>query len=298
MARTLKDCPVTGCRSQQLKKLSNHLKQTHGFNRMDRQKWLEKANQMSSKEFPLVKAQKQAPVSAALWSPHNDNTRLTNWWASECLLPFNSCSSIMVTGGSGSGKTTWINVLFQNLEKMCVPTTPEAVLYCYSVYQPLFDEMKKSLPNIMFHEGLPSQEDIERFANGRHRLIVIDDLMHSVGSNTNIELLFTQGCHHRKLSVIYITQNLYQQGKTSRTIALNTQYLVLFRNFRDASQVSFLGRQLYPRQSSMFVDVYKDCTAEPYSYLVIDMAPNSNDLYRLRTRIMPGDDPIVYIPGV
>ena len=29
--RKLKDCPVPGCRSKQLKKLSNHLKQVHGI---------------------------------------------------------------------------------------------------------------------------------------------------------------------------------------------------------------------------------------------------------------------------
>ena len=68
------------------------------------------------------------------------------------------------------------------------------------------------------------------------------------------------------------------------------------RNLRAASQISHLGRQLYPGKASMLEEVYRDCTQEPYTYLVIDLAPESDDKYRLRTRVFPGEDPVVYIP--
>ena len=41
--RTLRDCPVRGCKSKQLKKLSNHLKQVHGIN--DRKELLQQAKE-------------------------------------------------------------------------------------------------------------------------------------------------------------------------------------------------------------------------------------------------------------
>ena len=63
-------------------------------------------------------------------------------------------------------------------------------------------------------------------------LIVIDDLMHRVVEDKEMELLFTQGTHHKCVSVILITQNLYPRGKHARTIALNTWYLVLMKNLR------------------------------------------------------------------
>ena len=44
---------------------------------------------------------------------------------------------------------------------------------------------------------------------------------------------FTKYVHHRNLSIMYIVQNVFCQGKRSRTIVLNTKYMVLFKNPRD-----------------------------------------------------------------
>jgi hypothetical protein len=49
------------------------------------------------------------------------------------------------------------------------------------------------IPNITFHQGLPSPEVVDEFtADRHHRLIVLDDVMHRVVQNVNMELLFTQ----------------------------------------------------------------------------------------------------------
>jgi len=40
--------------------------------------------------------------------------------------------------------------------------------------------------------------------------------------------LFTKGRHHRNISVILITKNLFHQGRFSRDISLNAKYLVVF----------------------------------------------------------------------
>ena len=66
-------------------------------------------------------------------------------------------------------------------------------MYCFGIHQPLFNEMEKTIPNITFHQELPSPEVIDKFtADRRHRLIVLDDLMHRVVQNVDMELLFTQ----------------------------------------------------------------------------------------------------------
>jgi hypothetical protein len=173
---------------------------------------------------------------------------------------------------------------------------PKKILYCYGIYQSLFDDMKRNLKHIRFQQGLPTVTDIDEFANGQHGLIILDDLMHNLISNKDIESLFTQGCHHRHFSVIFISQNLYGQGRSSRTIALNTWYLIIFKVIRDMGQLMTLGRQLYPGKSGVLVETYRDVMLTPYSYLVIDLTPHAKDEYRLRTRVFPGVDPIVYVP--
>ena len=59
-----------------------------------------------------------------------------------------------------------------------------------------------------------------------------------------ITLWFTRKGHHRNASVVYITQNLFQQSKSSRTISLNAHYLVLFQSPRDKMQIKVLANQL------------------------------------------------------
>ena len=94
-------------------------------------------------------------------------------------------------------------------------------------------------------------------------------------------------------NLILITKNLHPGGKHARTISLNTWYMVLMKNLRDVSQVSILGRQLYPGKSKGFLQAYEDAlNSEKYGYFVVDMNPHAVDRYRLRTRIFPEEDPI------
>ena len=181
---------------------------------------------------------------------------------------------------------------------MFVPKPPSNILYCYGVYQPLFDDMKITFgDDIRFVEGLPSSEDVDNLtSDGRHHVIVLDDVMQKVVQSQDMALLFTQGCHHKNLSVIFMTQNLFAQGKSSRNIALNTTYLVLLKNVRDASQSALLGRQLYPGKTDGFMCAYAEIMGESRGYLIIDLAPDTPDEMRLRTRVFIGEDPIVYAP--
>ena len=156
--------------------------------------------------------------------------------------------------------------------------------------------MERTIPNFYCKQGLPSVEELDELTRDkRHKLIIIDDLMHEVMGNKDMELLFTQGTHHKCVSVKLITQNLYTGGKHARTIALNMWYMVLMKNLRDVSQVSILGRQLYPGKSKGFLLAYEDAlNSDKYGYFVVDMSPHSEDEYRLRSRIFPDEDPIIY----
>ena len=180
---------------------------------------------------------------------------------------------------------------------MYIKTPPQKILYCHGVYQELYDRMERDIPNITFHEGLPSKDVVEDFAQGgSHGLVILDDLMHKVLESKEMELLFTQGCHHRHLSVIFITQNMFAQSKSARTISLNTSYLVMFKNVRDTSQILTLGRQLYPGRGGILVEAYTDAMKEHYAYLVVDMTQRIDDKLRLRTKIFPGETTVVYVP--
>ena len=98
--------------------------------------------------------------------------------------------------------------------------------------------MEKELPFITFQQGLPSTVDLEALADEKIcNQVCLEDLMESVTKSTEKEILFVKGMHHRHLSVIFLNQNMYCQGRHSRTINLNTHILVLMKNPCDLSQI-------------------------------------------------------------
>ena len=68
-------------------------------------------------------------------------------------------------------------------------------------------------------------------------------------------------------------------------MTLNAHYLILFKNPRDASQISHLARQMFPGHSKYMIEAFADATQMPYSYLVIDLTASTEDQYRLRSGI-------------
>ncbi len=90
-------------------------------------------------------------------------------------------------------------------------------------------------------------------------MIILDDPMAQSGKDKRIADLFTRGSHHRNLSVIYIVQNIFHQGKKMRNISLNAHYIVLFKSPRDKQQVSMLARQV--NHGKEFMAAYEEATS-------------------------------------
>ena len=100
-------------------------------------------------------------------------------------------------------------------------------------------------------------------------LIVLDDLMDSAYS-AKISQLFTKGSHHRNISLVLFTQNLFHQGPSSRDISLKSKYIVVFKNPRNKTQIVHLALQVYPENISSFHKTYLDVCKDPHSYLFLD----------------------------
>jgi len=153
---------------------------------------------------------------------------------------------------------------------------PSTIVYCYGEYQQLFREYS----DVVFRQGLP---DVTDFDGSEPALLIIDDLMNEV--DESVANIFTRGFHHRNVSVILLVQNLFHKNKHVRTISLNSHYLVLYKNPRDASQIANLFRQIVPTS-----------WREPYTYLLVDLRPHQDEVLRLRTNVFPGETHYVYVP--
>jgi hypothetical protein len=143
------------------------------------------------------------------------------------------------------------------------------------------------IKNILFLQGFPENLNDDSFIDTRYpSLIVIDDLMRDASTNSkDVCELFVEGSHHRNISVACILQKGVSKGKENRTMSINTQYIVLFKNPRDQIGLAILARQMYPSHPKKFMIKYTEATNRPYGYLFIDLKQNTPEEDRLKTDI-------------
>lgn len=186
----------------------------------------------------------------------------------------------MVAGPTSSGKTVLVKSLISNHKFTFsnIRNIPK-VIWCHGQMQEGYEDDTL----IEYHEGLiddPSGYD----------LIIVDDLMNELGADNRLLNLFTKGSHHNNISVIFIVQNIFHQSKHMRGISLNCQYLIIMKNPRDKSQIHCLARQIYPTNSKKFIKAYEDATKEPFSYLKVDLTPQTPEHLRIQTKIVRNSD--------
>jgi len=149
-------------------------------------------------------------------------------------------------------------------------------------------------PCVHFEEGLPQLND-EVFDGREPTMIVVDDHMSDV--NQLVADIFAKISHHRDISILHLTQNLFVRNKFARTISLNSHYLLPFKNPRDAGRFALLARQMYPNSWKFAVEGYQDATSVPYGYLSVDLKPDQDERCRLSTNVFAGELQRVYVPA-
>lgn len=217
-------------------------------------------------------------------------------WDIRLKVPFN----LICVGSSQAGKTTWIRNLLARRHEL-LTEVPDKIFLFYKIKQDIYNDMV-SLGYVdelidVSHE-FPSldkiHEMIEPFRTTNGSMIILDDVMTEV--NKDFEQLFCNSNHHYKCNICFLSQNLFYQDKSFRTMSLNTHYLILFKNNRERLQASVLARQVNPENPNYIIQSYQDATKKPHSYLMFDFAQNTPSVLQVRSRIFPHEFPtVVYL---
>lgn len=206
-------------------------------------------------------------------------------------VKFVSSFTMIIAGPSGSGKTILARRIIKNHRTLITPKKSiRKVFWVFGVWQIMLKNFIKNA-SIEYLDELPSEEKILK---ERPDLIIIDDLMNESGDDKRVGNLFTKFSHHKNIDIIFITQNLYHQGRQMRTLHLNSHYLILMKNPRDLSQIDILGRQL--KLQKELEEAYKDATKSAFGYLLIDFKQNTPRQYILKTRITPEENKGIFSP--
>ena len=183
--------------------------------------------------------------------------------------------TMLVAGPSQSGKSCLVREMIAH---EFIDPKPEKVVWCYSQWQPMYDEMKNLVDQ--FVEGLDYHQHVDGITP---TLLVIDDLQDEASADTTVANLFKRGSHHKNISVIYIVQNLFFQGKKCRDISTNAHYVVMFNNPADRMQVNRFAQRI--GNFDFVMQTYRDVCSKPHGYLMFDFTQGAPDRMRYRTGI-------------
>jgi hypothetical protein len=218
------------------------------------------------------------------------------------MFHFKHPTTVLIAGPTQCGKT---HFLINALRRQLIQPPPQNIVWVFSEWQVAYTELAREIPQIQFVKNFNAQL-YEMFDVRRRNVLVLDDQMENQHahkrSSDSVVKFFTQGSHHRNLTVVYIVQNLFNQDKSMRTVSLNAHYITVFKNPRDATQLRTLACQMYPENPAPLLDAFKDATAidtdaatSTYGYLLLDLHPTTCDAFRMLTKVFD-EHPTAYVP--
>ena len=176
-------------------------------------------------------------------------------------IKFYATSNILVIGASQSGKTTSV---LKIIKQKLIEPMPKKIFYLYGARQSFMDQWNTDNPQqkIEFVEGL-NLDVVDQCKEPK--LLIIDDLILEL--NKDLAQHFIAGSHHKRVTTIFITHSIYLNNELYRLISNNAQYILLFKNKRNYSQVARLGRQILGSEYERLTEAYK--YIGPYEFVLL-----------------------------
>ena len=215
-----------------------------------------------------------------------------------CDVSWKTPFTAILSGPSKSGKSYFIWNLLRNADVMYDKGRPAYTIFYYASWQDTYDKLKASHLVDEWKNENPSMDYITKLAVEYEKKgglqVVIDDMMNQ--ADRNMEQLFTVNSHHLNISTIFVTQHLYVDNNAFRTMRINANYLVLFKNPASLSQAETFFRSFRRRHAAELTRVYEEMTQEPHTYMLIDLHQTTPEALRIRTKIFPDEIGVVYVP--
>ena len=120
----------------------------------------------------------------------------------------------------------------------------------------------------------------------RKILIVFDDMIADIINNNKLNPIVTELLirgRKRNISIVFITQSYF---KVPKDVRLNSTHFSIMKipNKRELQQIAL--NHSSDIDFNDFMNIYKKCTAEPYSFLVNDTTLPSDDPLKFRKNLL------------
>ena len=190
-------------------------------------------------------------------------------------IRFKENFKIFVCGPSRCGKTVFIKDLLQNIPSITKQNISK-VIYVYKVWQQIFEDMKlQGLVHFFLREEENIVEKIKKLSFGQYSLVIFDDLINSKNLEEISNLFIVDG-RHSNYSMIFTSQRMFVNNEYFRQISNNCDYIVVFKNPRNYSEIRTLAQQLTPMSLDL-LEIYTKATKDPFTYLLINLTQECNE---------------------
>ena len=199
---------------------------------------------------------------------------------------------ILIIGSSGSRKTNALSNLVNNQ-----PYVDKIYLYAKDPYEKKYQYLINKREEVgLDHFNNPKAfieysndmqdvyKNIDNYNLGKERkiLIVFDDMIADMINNKKLNPIATElFIRGRKLniSIVFITQSYF---KVPKDVRLNSTHFFIMKilNKRELQQIAL--NHSADIDFKDFMKIYKECTKEPYSFLVNDTTLQSGNPLRFR----------------
>ena len=202
---------------------------------------------------------------------------------------------ILIIGGSGSGKT---NLLLNLIENQ--PDIDKIYLYAKDPYE----AKNQYLINKREGVGINHFKDLKAFieySNDMNNVykninyynpdkenkifIVFDDMIADMIQNKKLNSITTEFIRGRKLniSLVFTTQSYF---KVPKDVRLNTTHFFITKILSNRELQQIVINHSSDISTEDFVNIYRKCTAEPYSFSVNDTTLASDNPLRFRKNLL------------
>lgn len=205
----------------------------------------------------------------------------------ECDMRIRLPSHALFVGATQSGKTRLCLYLLSNPELF--HPKPTRIIFHYDQYQDAYIDAKKKLKKLdielLLYKGCSGIEldSIDKLPG--QTILFIDDFSEETSSSKEIARIATNG-RHKNISLWLVWHSLFSSNSASRTITQNMSLIFCLPSPRLESQLQRFGSQLGMKDA--LIKAYKSCTTsrgEKYPYLLIDLAPSTPSIFRLRSNV-------------
>ena len=123
---------------------------------------------------------------------------------------FKHPTTIQVSGPIRCGKTRLVRRI---LEEQLIQPFATQIIWVYIEWLPDYDLIRERNSNMEFEKGW-RDEIFYSLSPEQRNILILDDQMGVASSSTFVADLFTKGSHYRNLTVIYLVQNVQNQGNS------------------------------------------------------------------------------------